>query len=54
MVTREEIETYELIGSFDWCPWCKATKGMPEDCDYCFRTETLLQVEVEVEIEYAN
>ena len=20
-----------------WCAFCKATKDVPDDCDYCFR-----------------
>jgi len=24
-----------------WCSWCKASKNITKDCDYCFRTETI-------------
>ena len=40
MPTREEIKILG-DGNLIWCPWCKAAKGVPEDCDYCYRTVTL-------------
>ncbi|KKN76910.1 hypothetical protein LCGC14_0365610 [marine sediment metagenome] len=50
MTKQEEIQEcglllnqeYELTGSFNWCPFCKAfNKGTPDDCDYCYKAETL-------------
>lgn len=45
MLTREEIK---IIGDghIVWCAWCKMVKGMPEDCDYCFKAMTLPTVEI--------
>ena len=33
-----------IIRISSWCPWCKKTKGMPKNCDYCFRAVTLPQI----------